>query len=77
VRHRVQAGGDGPVEVRLELRPRYADLGPAEPEGDQALRAQPVVGGEPRGLLGGLQAMKARSSMPRRVEENGVMVSSA
>ncbi|MGX1272664.1 hypothetical protein RKD18_005858 [Streptomyces phaeoluteigriseus] len=59
VRHGPQPGGDRPVEVRLELRARYADLGPAEPEGDQALGAQPVVGGESRRLLGGLQARLA------------------
>jgi hypothetical protein len=87
VRHGTQTGGDRAVEVRLELRARNADLGSAETEGDQALR--PQVDGEPGGLLRGLEpcfaaerassmaAMKAFSSMPRRVELNGVMVSSA
>ena len=40
---RVQPGGAGRVEVRLELRPRHADLRAAEPEADQPLG--PVVDG--------------------------------
>ena len=35
VRDAVQPGGAGRVEVRLELRPRHADLRAAEPEADQ------------------------------------------
>ena len=105
VRHGVQPGGDGAVEVRLELRAGYADLRPAEPERHQPLGPQPVVGGEPDGLLRGFEpglagdveapaqygpelglgrlagvldrVHEGGSSMPRRVEENGVMVSSA
>ena len=105
VRHGAQPGRYAPVEVRLELRPRHADLGTAQPEGDQSLGAQPVVTRQPRGLLGrrepglagdveapaqhgaevGLGRLarvldrvhEGASSMPRRVEEYGVMVSSA
>ena len=39
VRHAVQPGRAGRVEVRLELRPRHADLGTAEPEPDQRVDA--------------------------------------
>ena len=39
VRHAVQAGRAGRVEVRLELRARHADLGPAEPEPDERVDA--------------------------------------
>ncbi len=43
VRQAAQAGGAGGVEVRLELRPRHADLRPAEAEADQAVG--PVLAG--------------------------------
>ena len=39
VRHAVQAGRPGRLEVRLELRPRHTDLGPAEPEPDERVDA--------------------------------------
>ena len=39
VRHAVQTGRAGRVEVRLELRPRHADLRPAEAEPDQRVDA--------------------------------------
>ena len=39
VRHAVQPGRARPLEVRLELRARHADLGSAEPEADQPLGA--------------------------------------
>ena len=38
VRHAVQPGGAGLVEVGLELRPRHPDLRPAESEPDQSSR---------------------------------------
>ena len=38
VRQAAQPGGPGGVEVGLELRPGYADLGTAEPEPDQRVR---------------------------------------
>lgn len=55
----MQARCDRPVEVRLELGPGDADFGAAETEGDKALRADAVVGGETCRLLGGFQARLA------------------
>ena len=51
VRHAVQPGGPGLGEVRLEPRPRYADLRAAEAEADQAVRllAQRDVEGQVAG----------------------------
>ena len=51
VRDAVQPGGPGRVEVRLELRPGYADLGAAEAEPDQ--RVGPVVQRVLQGRVGG------------------------
>ena len=58
VRHAVQPGGPGGVEVRLELRPRHPDLGPAQPEADQGVRA--VVEGVAQGRVGRGQARLPR-----------------
>ena len=57
VRDAVQAGGPGRVEVRLELRSRYADLGATESEAHQARRA--VIEGDPQRAVGALQAQLA------------------
>ena len=57
VRHAVQPGRAGGVEVRLELRPRYADLGAAEAEADQGVGA--VVERVVEGRVGGGQAALA------------------
>ncbi len=59
VRYGVQALGDRPVEVGLELWPLHSDLGAAETEGDESLG--PQVHGEPGGLLGRLQTGLARN----------------
>ena len=47
MRDAAQPGGPSRVEVRLELRSGYADLGTAEPEADQGV--DPVVEGEVEG----------------------------
>ncbi len=54
VRHRAQPGRAGLVEVGLELRAGYADLGTAEPEADQPVR--PLLERDPQRLLGRGQA---------------------
>ena len=58
VRHRAQPGRAGLVEVRLELRPGYADLRAAQTEADQPVR--PLLERDPQRLLGRRQAGLAR-----------------
>ncbi len=106
VRHRVQAGGDRPVEVRLELRAlgtpisgppspnetspsgrsrssvarrtvSSADSSPASPGMSKHQRSTVPNSASADLRASSIASMKARSSMPRRVEENGVTVSSA
>jgi len=55
VRDAVQPGRDRRLEVRLELRPRDADLRPAEPEPDQTLG--PDLGRDPQRLVGARHAV--------------------
>ena len=67
MRHRVQPRRAGPGEVRREPGPRHPDLGPAQPEPHEGVRA--VVEGVRQGRVRGLDAAPGKADLAAMVVE--------